>query len=133
MKQNRRLLAYVIYVLLGGALFVLGCAEIVDAFWTGMGSAFMMVGILRLIGLYRFRKNEAYREKVEIEMQDERNHFLRNKAWAWAGYLFIMIMGVLVIVLRVVGQEQLSLTASYAVCLMVLLYYISYLVLRKKY
>ena len=39
-----------------------------------------------------FSKNEAYREKIEIEEKDERNHFIRNKAWAWAGYLYVMII-----------------------------------------
>jgi len=133
MKSGRKLFIYILYIVLGTTLFSLGCMEIVDSFWSGMGSALIVISVVRLIQFYRFRKDEAYREKVEIETSDERNRFLRNKAWAWSGYLFILITSVFVIVLRVAGQELLSLAASYAVCLMLILYWVCYLVLRKKY
>ncbi len=133
MKDTKRTIIYIIYVLLGALLLGLGIAEIVDEFWSGMGSTLMLIGILRLMRMYRFRKNETYRERVEIEATDERNHFIRSKAWAWAGYLFILIAAVSVIVLKVMGQELLSLAASFSVCLMLLLYWGSYMVLRKKY
>lgn len=133
MNMNRRMLLYVIYILLGGILVGLGCAEIVEEFWSGMGGALFAIGVLRLARAYRFCKDESYREAVEVEAADERNRFIRNKAWAWAGYLFIVIAGVAAIAFRVAGQEMLSLAASYAVCLVVLLYWGAYLVLRKKY
>ena len=133
MKNNRRIIAYVIYIVLGIALLVLSGTGAVDAFWGGMGTAFLAVAVLRLVWMYRYAKDENYREVVEIEKKDERNHFLRSKAWAWAGYLYIIITGILVIVLKVMGQEQLHQMVAYGMCLMLVLYYGSYLVLRKKY
>ncbi len=133
MEHNRRILAYVLYILLGATLWVLGAAEIVDAFWSGMGAALFIIGALRLIQIYRFRKDADYRERKKVELTDERNRFICNKAWAWAGYLFILCMGVAVIILKVMGEELLSMAASLAVCFMVILYWVSYLVLRKKY
>jgi len=133
MKNRRMILLYAIYILLGGLLFALGTAEVVDSFWGGMGAAFLFVGALRMIRMYRLRTNEEYREAVEVEISDERNRFLRNKAWAWAGYLYIMITGILVILLKVMGQEQLHQMAACGVCLMLVLYWGSYFVLRKKY
>ena len=133
MKNNRRMLVYVIYVFLGIVLWGLGFAEIVDEFWSGMGTGLLVIGVLRFIQMYRYGKDESYREKIQIETNDERNRFIRNKAWAWTGYLFIIITCVSVIILKVMGQELFSLAASYAVCLMVLLYWITYMVLRKKY
>lgn len=133
MKNNKRNFVYMIYVILGAMLFVLGCMEFVDEFWSGMGATLLLVGALRLLRTYRFSKNEEYRNRIEIEMTDERNRFIRNKAWAWAGYLFVLINGVLTIVLKVVGQDVYSMAASYTICLMLLLYWFSYLVLRKKY
>lgn len=126
-------LVSVIYIVVGAILLSLGFAEIVDEFWSGMGSALLTVGIIQLIRRYRFNKNEAYREKIEIETNDERNKFLRNKAWAWAGYLFVMIMAVACIILRVVGQDVLSIAASGSVCLMLVLFWISYHILKRKY
>ena len=133
MKNNRKILSYGIYILLGVILWILGMIEMVDEFWSGMGSALVLVGILRLVRIYRFKNDEAYREKMEIETTDERNRFIRNKAWAWAGYLFILVAACAVIILKVMGQEVLSMAASGALCLMLILYYVSYFILRKKY
>ena len=133
MKSNRRILTYIIYLVLGVILWGLAFAEMVDTFWAGMGSALFLMGVLRLVQMYRFSKNEDYREKVEIEIADERNRFLRNKAWAWAGYLFILISASAVIALKVTGQELLSMAASFALCLMLVLYWVSFMVLKRKY
>lgn len=133
MKRDRRVVMSVIWIILGSVLFGLGLAEVVDTFWSSMGSALLAVGVLQVIRFYRYQNDEAYREKMEIEMSDERNLFIRSKAWAWTGYLFILIAGVLVIVLKIMGEELLSMAASYAVCLMLILYWISYMILKKKY
>ena len=66
-------------------------------------------------------------------MGDERNRFLTGKAWAWAGYLFVLISGVATIALKIAGQDQWSLACSYALCLLLVLYWGSYLVLKRKY
>lgn len=133
MVYKRRMIPYILFVLFGAGLFGLGIAGVVDEFWSGMGSGLLVVGVLRLVRIHRFRSDDAYREKVEVETTDERNRFLRNKAWAWAGYLFILITAVAVIVLRLLGQDLLSMAASFAVCLMLILYWGSFFVLRKKY
>ena len=133
MKSSRRILTYVIYLLLGGILWGLAFADMVDSFWAGMGSALFLMGVLRLVQTYRLSKDETYREKMEIEITDERNRFLRNKAWAWAGYLFILISAFAVITLKVMEQELLSMAASFALCLMLVLYWGSFMVLKRKY
>ena len=125
---------YPIALLIAGlALIGLGVAEMVDEFWSGMGSALAIVGGIRLLRYHRLKKNDAYREKMETAVTDERNQFIRTKAWSWAGYLFIICTAVSVIVLRLLGQDLLCQMASGAVCLMLVLYWISYFVLKKKY
>ena len=126
-------LVSIIYVMIGVILLGLDFAGMVDEFWSGMGFALITVGVIQLIRRYRLEKNEAYREKIEIETNDERNHFLRNKAWAWAGYLFVMIMAVACIVLRIIGEDTWSLAASGSVCLMLVLFWVSFYILRRKY
>lgn len=132
MKQNTRFL-YIIYILIGISLLIPGCLEHIDPFWSGMGGALIGVGAIRLIQMYRLQKDETYRENHEINLTDERNRFIRMKAWCWAGYLFVLACGCAVIVCRIIGQPQLSLAASYAVCLLMILYWGNFLVLRKKY
>ena len=125
---------YPIVLLAAGlALSGLGIAEIVDEFWSGMGSALAIVGALRLLRFYRLKKNDSYREKMETAVTDERNQFIRMKAWSWAGYLFIMVSAIATIMFRILDHALFSQFCSYAVCLMLVLYWISYFVLKKKY
>ena len=134
MKQNTvKWIFSLFWIILGLGLLVLGLVEVVDSFWSGMGSSLLVVGLLQMIRYMRLRKDQDYQEKVEVESKDERNRFIRNKAWAWAGYLFILVSAVAVIVLKALGQELLSVAASVAMGLMLVLYWASYFLLRKKY
>ena len=133
MKMNRRMLVYVIYILLGGVLVGLGCAEMVDEFWSGMGGALVAIGVLRLVRVYRLNKDESYREWMEVESADERNRFIRNKAWAWAGYLFLIICAIGTIIFKLLGQDLLCTASSGAVCLMLVLFWVSFFILKRKY
>ena len=133
MKNDRRIIASICYVVLGAVLLALGIMEVVDEFWSGMGGALIVVGILQVVRFFRYRNNEEYRQKAEIANKDERNHFIRNKAWAWSGYLFVLISAVATIALKIAGQDTLSFAASMALCLLLVLYWISFLVLSKKY
>ena len=67
MKKDKRMIFSIIWVILGGVLIALAFAGKVDMFWNGMGSGLLVVGALQLLRQYRFSKNEAYREKIEIE------------------------------------------------------------------
>lgn len=133
MKNNKKIILFILYFVIGITLLILGIADVIDEFWSGMGSGLILVGILRLIKVFRYSKDESYREAVNTELNDERNRFIRNKAWAWAGYMFVIISAIAVIVLRLLGQDVLSLAASFAMCLMITLYWISFFILRKKY
>ena len=131
--KKRDTIFSLVWLAIGLPLMGLSIAGVLDEFWSGMGSALVAIGALRLLRAHRLGKNETYREKMETFETDERFHFLRAKAWSWAGYLFVIIGGVSVIVLKILGQELLSQAASFAVCLMLVLYWGSYFVLKKKY
>ena len=133
MLNKKYLVLYISYLLIGAVLTGLGIAGIVDEYWSGMGSALLIVGAIRLLRMYRLRSNSVYRERVETEATDERNHFIRGKAWAWTGYIYILSAGAATIILRIMGLDMWSLAASYSVCFMLIVFWISYLILRKKY
>lgn len=137
MKYEKRIklsvLVNIVWIILGTVLICLSFAGKVDMFWNGMGTSLLVIGVIQLLRYYRLNKNEAYRERMEIEENDERNRFIRNKAWAWTGYLFMMLTAISCIVLRIVGQELLCLAASGAVCFMLVVYWIVYSVLKRKY
>ena len=121
------------WVLLGAVLAICAIAGVVDIYWNSVGMALLGVGGMQLWRQRRYRRDEAYREKVDTETQDERNRFIANKAWAWAGYLFVLTGGVGAIVFKLMGREDLMMMASGCVCLMICFYWVSFLLLRRKY
>ncbi len=133
MKTNRRVFLSIVWILLGVGLTIAGFVTQIDEFWSGLGTGFIFVGILQLIRWGRYFHNPEYREKAEVEAKDERNRYLAAKAWSWAGYLFVLISAAACIILRILGQHQLSLVASGAMCLILVLYWSSYFILRRKY
>jgi len=133
MKFNKRLIANITEIVVGVILTVCGAVGILDSYWSGMGTALIVVGGLMMIRQVRYSTNAAYKESVDVEIQDERNKFLRIKAWSWAGYFSVLIGAVASIVLKILGQDQLSQFAGFSVCLLMVLYWVSYLILKKKY
>ena len=133
MKNSKRMIASVVEIFLGLALSICGALGIVDSYWSGMGSALIVVGAIFLIRQIRYKTDKIYQENVDVKVKDERNSFLSMKAWSWAGYLFVMICAIASIVLRILGQDMYSVIAGYCVCLIILLYWASYMILRRKY
>ena len=133
MKFNKRLIANITEIVVGVILTVCGAVGILDSYWSGMGTALIVVGGLMMIRQVRYSTNATYKESVDVEIQDERNKFLRIKAWSWAGYFSVLIGAVASIVLKILGQDQLSQFAGFSVCLLMVMYWVSYLILKKKY
>ena len=133
MKYNRSIYISMFWVLLGAVLVLCSSAGLIDIFWQSFGVSLIVVGGVQVIRYIRYRTNEAYREKVDTEMKDERNKFIANKAWAWAGWMFVMIAAVGTVVFKVLGREDLMMMASGSVCLMILLYWGSWMYLKRKY
>ena len=131
--SNKKLISSIIEIILGMALLICGNMNVIDSFWSGMGTALIFVGILYLVRGVRYKKDTSYREKFDTEVKDERNRFLAMKAWSWTGYMLVLIFGVATIVLKIVGQEELMLFSCITVWLIALIYRIAYVILRKRY
>ncbi len=131
--NNKRFISSILEVLMGIALLVCGLLKIIDEFWSGMGTAFIAVGVMQLIRQIRYKTNEKYKEDMDISVNDERNRFLSMKAWSWTGYLFVLICAAATIILKIAGYEDLMMLTSGSICLLLLLYWSCYLILRRKY
>ena len=132
--NNKRLALTVFWIVLGAVLVVLTVTEVLDSsIYSGMGGALMAVGTLQLIRAVKYRKDSEYKEKVDTELGDERNRFLRMKSWSWAGYFTILIEGIGAIIAMVLGERTIQLVLSYSVCLVLVIYWIAYVILSKKY
>jgi len=133
MKGNKRMIASIVEIAIGTVLLLCNLFGVLDEYWGGMGTALMVVGGIFLARQIKYRTNEEYRETVDTEAKDERNRYIAMKAWAWAGYLFVLIAAAASIVLKILGHDQLVHMTAGSACLIMILYWLSWLVLRKKY
>ena len=133
MKFNRNMWMYLIFAIVGAVLLTLADLKMINEFWGFIGVVLFVAGALRLVRTIRLNRNEEYREKMEVAETDERLRFIRNKAWAWAGYLFIMCSAVAVITLKILGQDLIAMVICFAMCGMLVLYWVTFFILSRKY
>ena len=133
MKSNRRMILSIVWIVLGVSLLVGNLTGLLGDYWGGMGGGLLGVGVFQVIRNIRYLRNPAYREKVDTTNQDERNKFLANKAWAWAGYLYVLTAAVATIVFQIIGKQELATAAGLSVCIIMVFHWLSYLYLQKKY
>jgi uncharacterized membrane protein len=131
--SKKRIVIQILEIVAGAVLLGLSIAGRVDEFWSGAGGALIGVGAIYLIQTIRYQKNEAYRENMDAEQNDERNKFLAMKAWQLTGGWFVILASLSTFAFKFAGKEELMMLAGGSVCLMTALYWIFYLYLKKKY
>ena len=110
--NKKRLISSIVEIFIGATLIAASIFGIVDEFWSGMGTSLLLIGILFLIRAIKYNTNDGYREKWDIEVNDERNKYLKFK---------------------LAGREDLMMMASGSVCYVMILFWISHTFLKKKY
>ena len=137
MNPNRKIIARAVvaalYFIIGASIGIYGEFAAVDPYWSGLGTALMVVGALQMIRIIRYNTSAKYKEETDTAVNDERNRFIGMKAWSWAGYLFVFVAAVASIVFKLIDQEILMFATSGSVCAILVFYWISYFILRKKY
>lgn len=133
MKTNKRLIATIIELIVGIMLNICGFSGLLDEYWSGMGTALIVISIIQLARQFKYKTNKTYREAVDTERNDERNRYISTKAWSWAGYLFVLIAAVASILFKIIGMEELVPITSGSACLIMILYWLFWMFLRKKY
>jgi len=68
-----------------------------------------------------------------VENNDERNRFLAEKARSMTFYYSILIEAIGIIVLRILDYDEPSTIIGFAICIQLIIYWLSYLWLKKKY
>ncbi len=134
MNMNGRLVLSVLWVVLGILLLGLSMAGVLDSsYYSGFGAAFLVVGALQVWRNLKYRKDASYRQKVDTEEGDERNDFLRMKSWSYTGLVVVFIEAVGVVVTGILGQEAVQQVLSGSVCLICLVYWVTYMILSRRY
>lgn len=134
MKYENKIYLSLLWIFLGLALIVCSAAGILrNDMWEGIGYGWLACGIFQTVKQIRYRRDKNYRERYDIALCDERNKFISLKAWAWAGYGFVLAAGAAAVVCLCMGMRESARIASGALCLIICLYWISYIILKKKY
>lgn len=131
--NKKKLLVSMLWVIVGISLIILELIGVIDnPIYSGMGGGWLAVGAMQIYRNLKYHSNDEYKEKIDIEYSDERNRYIRMKAWSWAGYLFIIGAAITCIALFVIGQTVYGQIISYCMCAVLALYWIAYIVLQKK-
>ena len=133
MKHNRRMILSIVWIVLGASLLGANLTGLLGDYWGGLGGGLLGVGVFQGIRNVRYLSNPAYREKVDTTNSDERNRFLAGRAWAWAGYLYVLVAAIATIVFQIIGKTELATAAGFSVCIIMVFHWLSYLYLQKKY
>ena len=132
-KLKMRLYVAVAYIIIGA--ITAGYAIVTNVeneFFSAYGIALIVCGIIRIRKHVKLMHNEDAMKQQEIAEKDERNLAIMNKARSWAFSLYIMAVGVAVIILEIMGKQDIATAAALSVCAHVLLHWVSYLIIRKK-
>ena len=131
--RTRKWLAVGYFVL--GVLMIVGSfvSRTENSFISAFGTALLVCGIARLRNYKRIARDEESIRRQEVLEKDERNIMLAEKARSWAFGLYVGLAGAAVILLSLLGMHPVAKWVAYSVCLLVVLYWGCWYVLRRKY
>jgi len=133
-KMKQRLYVALSYILLGIVLLAAAFAGRSDNyFFSAFGFALMVMGILRLLRYRKITASEQTLRKQELAESDERMRMIAERARSWAFSLSVTIAGIIVIVLSLLGKHDAALPFSWFVCAMVVLYWVCWCIIKRKY
>jgi len=92
----------------------------------------VVCGLVRVRNYRRITKSDETVRRQEIAETDERNIAIANRAKSWAFALYLMLTSSLVIVLEILNRVELATVLAGSVCALVLLYWGSYWVIRRR-
>jgi len=133
MSNNKKITANIVKIVLGIGLIAAASVADIDSFWAGMGAALAVVGTVRLIQQIQYNTSTEYKEKMDIEVNDERNQYVAMKAGSLAVRVYAIGMGIAAIVLKILNYDTYVTFAAGSVCILMILYWLSYLYANNKY
>ena len=133
-KLKTRLYIALSYIVLGIVLIAADALNhFENDFFLSFGIALLVMGIIRLIRHRKVTKDESTIRRQEVAETDERTLMMSEKARSWAFTSSILIAGIAVIGLSLLGKHETAQPFAWFVCGQVALYWICWMILRKKY
>ena len=132
-KLKKRLYLAIGYLIAGVILIILAAVlKLENEFLSSFGFALVVCGLVRVRNYKRITKSDESIRRQEIAETDERNISIANRAKSWAFSLYVFLTCVLVIALEVLNREELVNILGGSVCALLLLYWGSYWIIRRR-
>lgn len=125
----------------GLAFIVIGIALIIISLVTGnaneflspYGTALLVIGLVRIRNYFAVTRNDETILKQQIAETDERNLAISNKARSWSFTIYVIVASIAIIVLQILGYSRITSIVGITVCTLILIYWVCYFIIRKKY
>ena len=132
--MKMRTVTMTVYAVIGAVLSVLSYTGVIENdFIRAFGAALFLCGIVKAVRYTIIMKDPEKMDKIEIAERDERNIMLYEKARSLAFAAFITMAGIAIIVLYILDLTFAGQIVAYTVCGYVLLYFICYMIVKRKY
>lgn len=133
-KLKQRLLVNIGWAVFGLILcLVWMLTDTENSYFLTFGTALCMVGIINIIQYQKNTKDEKAMRQQELAEKDERNRMIDERAKSWAFSFYIMAAGFAVIILSLLGYQEIVAPISYSICTLLIIYCICLNIIRKKY
>ncbi|MBR5515186.1 MAG: hypothetical protein IKU52_03170 [Clostridia bacterium] len=133
-KLKIRLTVGIVYIILGICLIFTGFInQTENEFVASFGFALTVIGLARLKKYFSLTRNEEKLKRYEIAETDERNIMIVSKARSLTFSLYVIICYIAVIVFSFLNYTLIAQILSVSVFLLIMIYWISYFIIRKKY
>lgn len=131
-KLKIRLFIAISYIILG--VFMTLAFSIIkteSSFLSSFGFALIIIGIARTRNYFLITKNEETIKKQQILETDERNIAISNKAKSISFFVYLIFSCVSVILFEILNKTEIATIISGTVCIMLLIYWVSYFIISK--
>lgn len=129
----RKNIAFV-YILIGVGMIILNVTGILtNDIMSSFGLMLFVIGIARMVQYKRITADSESLNARRIAENDERNVMLWTKARSLATSVYLLLLAVMVIVLYIINMQTAAQIVSYCMLAFVVIYWICYFIVSKKY
>lgn len=129
----RKNIAFV-YILIGVGMIILNVTGILtNDIMSSFGLMLFVIGIARMVQYKRITADSESLNARRIAENDERNVMLWTKARSLATSVYLLLLAVMVIVLYIINMQTEAQIVSYCMLAFVVIYWICYFIVSKKY
>ena len=132
-KMKMRFNIAIIYVALGIMMIVgANISKSNGEYISSWGLALTVCGFVRIRNYFMITKNEETMRKQRVAETDERNLAIVNKARSVTFYVYVLCAGAAVIVLSVLEKHEPAKIIAYSVCVLMVIYWVSYFIIKRR-